>query len=167
MSTIYPMVDFLKWNEMAWVQANCERIKAFLNMWVHYFSGRLLFPELLRLWFFLSHAEPDSKHLPASGKSLLASDSQDMLKERALLFKKIAVFWDLVHAFALDRRYLCLTKISLKALKSNPSSSCLQTVPLLGMVDQEMPWVVLSTWCWPDDVPVSLLVGPYLALHFT
>lgn len=89
MSTIYPMVDFLKWSEMAWVQANCERIKVFLNMWMHHFLGRQLFPELLGLWFFLSHAEPDSKHLTASGKSLLASDPQDMLKKRELLFKKV------------------------------------------------------------------------------
>lgn len=61
----------------------------------------------------------------------------------------------------------CLTKVSLEALKSDPSSGCLQIIPLLGMIDQVKPRVVLSTWCWPDDVHVLHLVGPQLALCFT
>jgi len=38
----------------------------------------------------------------------------------------------------------CLTQISLKALKSKPSSGCLEIIHNLGVIDQEI-WVLLST----------------------
>lgn len=107
-STIYPMLDFLKWNEVSWVLA--KRLQHFSRCEHTYFSDTQLFPKLRRLWFSLSHIEPDSEQVSAKGNSSLASDWEDTLKDRTLLFKKPPLFWDWVHAFTLDRGYLLLFK---------------------------------------------------------
>lgn len=61
---------------------------------------------------------------------------------------------------------LAWTKVSLIALKIHPCSSYPQIILLWDLWDQEMPCVVLFTWCWPDDVLVSQLIGTCLSLHF-